>query len=587
MNRKKIAVVFLIVIILNYFSPVITSSINAAVNTDYYDLEKDAEDFEGSISTSSIILSWIGEICYTVCFGIENMGAKIVKSFTGKEFFPWADKIIFNTIPILDINFINPAPGSLMKDPSGNETTVGIMIRNIYFTCMAISIGFLSIIIAISGIRLAFASMASDKAKLKESIVSWLTCLIMIFGLHYILSFTFYLNEKLVEAASSIANDALSEASDKVAQNMKLQADKDNEELVESFLKRCEKEALIESIPIIGDVISWVKDLLGAIAKALGKVWNFITGKDDGEDSIDVETLGKMYPEKEDFLNFFRNESDPKLKKQKYDVAAMLLKNKYYRSEYLKWISGNDQNDITNAGLGGLGRNILIACNDCLGIVDTGYKALRSLYTSVALIIYKGGNDGQPFKSVAEACLDEGGFDDNDDAVSDLKEQAEKDKLNNDKEKGYLYTMVTSTEEFNKLIDETDQNISKAYDELNKEGADKNKIKNEIFGYNLIKLYATAYYEYIYEGDDKEVAEASDIITSLGEFFRESTWYVDTANGDWAPTSINVVSAICYGVFIVQSLLFLFSYLKRFFYVLILSLIGPIVVTFDYLRKAV
>lgn len=585
MKKRNIAIFLLVLIILNFFTPSVQTI--AVVNTDYYNLEKDAEDFDGSINTSSIILSWIGEIAYTVCFGIENMGAKIVKSFTGKEFFPWADKIIFNTIPILDINFINPAPGSLMKDPSGNETTVGTIIRNIYFTSMAIGIGFLGLLIAIVGIRLAFASIAADKAKLKESIINWLTCLMLIFGLHYALSFTFYLNEKLVESASVIANNVLADASDKVAQNMKLQADKDNEKLVEAFLNRCEKKALIEEIPIIGEVISWVKDLLGAIAKALEKAWNFITGNDEDTNTIDVETLGKMYPEKEDFLKFFREESDPKLKKQKYDVAAMLLKNKYYRSEYLKWISGNDQNDITNAGLSGLGRNILIACNDCLGIVDTGYKALRSLYTSVALITYQGGNGGQPFKSVAEACLDEGGVSENEEAVEDLKKQVEKTKLNNDKEKGYLYTIVTSTEEFNKLIDETDQNILKAYDDLNKEGADKNKIENEIFGYNLTKLYATAYYEYIYEGDDKEVTNASDIISSLGEFFRESTWYVDTANGDWAPTSINVLSAICYGVFIIQSLMLLFAYLKRFFYVLILSLMGPIVVVFDYLSKSV
>lgn len=585
MNKRNIAIVLVIVIILNFLSPIILSA-KAAVNIDYYNMEKDAEDFEGEINTSSIILSWIGEICYTVCFGIENMGAKIVKAFTGKEFFPWADKIIFNTIPILDINFINPAPGSLMKDTSGKETTVGVMIRNIYFTSMAIAIGFLSIIIAISGIRLAFASIAADKAKLKEAVVGWLTCLILIFGLHFILSFTFYLNEKLVEAASTIANDALSEASDEVAKNMKLQSDKDNEKIVEAFLNRCEKEALIDSIPIVGQVVSWVKDLLGAIGKALKKAWSFITGNKDDTDTIDVGTLKGMYPEKEDFLKFFREESDPKLKKQKYDVAAMMLKNKYYRSEYLKWISGNDQNDVTNAGLGGLGRNILIACNDCLGIVDTGYKALRSLYTSVALITYKGEN-GKPFKSVAEACLDNGKFDVNDDAIQDLKNQKAKAEFNNDKNKGYLYTIVTSTEEFNKLIDETDDNISKAYDDLNKEGADKNKIKNEIFGYNLIKLYATAYYEYIYEGDDKSVTKASDIISSLGEFFRESTWYVDTANGDWAPTTINVVSAICYGIFIIQSLMFLFAYLKRFFYVIILSLMGPIVVIFDYLSKAV
>ncbi len=583
MKRKNIAIVLLIVIILNFLSPVINNTM-AVVNRDYYDMETGGEDFEGTIDSSSILLRWIGEICYTFCYGIENMGAKIVQAFTGKEFFPWADKIIFNTIPILDINFINPAPGSLMKDTSGKETTVGTMIRNIYFTSMAIAIGFLSIVIAISGIRLAFASMAADKAKLKESVISWLTCLILIFGLHYILSFTFYLNEKLVQAASTIANDALGNASDSVVKNLKAQADKNNEAVVESFLAICEKEALIDSIPIIGDIVGFAKDLIKGIGKALGKVWKWITGKDDekNEDEISVETLGTMYPEKDDYLKYFRNKDDEKLHKLRVDVAAYMLKNKYYRAEYLDWISGNDTNDITNAGLKGVGKNILIACNDCLGIVDTGYKALRSLYTSVQLVVYQGGGkDDQPFKSVAGA-IDEGKMGEDKD---DLIKQREKTKL--DADKGYLYAIINSTEDYNKMIAECDQGIIEANHELTKEGADKSALKSKIFGLNMQKLYAGAYYEYVYDGEDKYIPKASDTISSLGDYFRESTWYVDTANGDWAPTSMNVVSSLCYGIFIIQSLMFLFAYLKRFFYVLILSLIGPIVVIFDYLSKAV
>ena len=101
------------------------------------------------------------------------------------------------------------------------------------------------------------------------------------------------------------------------------------------------------------------------------------------------------------------------------------------------------------------------------------------------------------------------------------------------------------------------------------------------------KLYAAAYYEYVYEGDDKYIPKASDTISSLGDYFKSSSWYVDTANGDWAPTSMNVVSAVCYGVFIIQSLMLLFAYFKRFFYVVILSLIGPVVVIFDYMGKSI
>lgn len=581
MNKRNIAIVLLIVILLNFLAP--SFQLSAAVNKDYYDMETGGDDFSGTIDSSSILLRWIGEIMYTFCYGIENMGAKIVQAFTGKEFFPWADKIIFNTIPILDVNFINPAPGSLMKDTSGNETVIGSIIRNLYFTSMSIAIGFLSIVIAVSGIRLAFASIAADKAKLKESIVSWITCLLLIFGLHYILSFTFYVNEKLVQTASVVANNVLENASDSVAKNLKAQADENNEAIVESFLAICEREALIDSIPIVGEIVSFARNLIQGIGKALDKAWKWITGQDSEEDNeIDVETLKTMYPEKSDYLNYFRDKSDEKLHKQRIDVAAAMLKNKYYRANYLDWISGNDTNDITNAGLVGLGKNILITCNDCLGIVDTGYKALRSLYTSVQLVVYQGGGkDNQPFNSVAAAIDDSKLKGDN----SELVTQREKTKL--DAQNGYLYALINSTDDYNKMIAECDKALIEANHELTKEGANKSALNTKIFALNMQKLYAGAYYEYIYEGEDKYVPRASDTISSLGEFFRESTWYVDTANGDWAPTSMNVVSSICYGIFIIQSLMFLFAYLKRFFYVLILSLMGPVVVIFDYLGKVV
>lgn len=581
MNKRNIAIVLLIVILLNFLAP--SFQLSAAVNKDYYDMETGGDDFSGTIDSSSILLRWIGEIMYTFCYGIENMGAKIVQAFTGKEFFPWADKIIFNTIPILDVNFINPAPGSLMKDTSGNETVIGSIIRNLYFTSMSIAIGFLSIVIAVSGIRLAFASIAADKAKLKESIVSWITCLLLIFGLHYILSFTFYVNEKLVQTASVVANNVLENASDSVAKNLKAQADENNEAIVESFLAICEREALIDSIPIVGEIVSFARNLIQGIGKALNKAWKWITGQDSEEDNeIDVETLKTMYPEKSDYLNYFRDKSDEKLHKQRIDVAAAMLKNKYYRANYLDWISGNDTNDITNAGLVGLGKNILITCNDCLGIVDTGYKALRSLYTSVQLVVYQGGGkDNQPFNSVAAAIDDSKLEGDN----SELVTQREKTKL--DAQNGYLYALINSTDDYNKMIAECDKALIEANHELTKEGANKSALNTKIFALNMQKLYAGAYYEYIYEGEDKYVPRASDTISSLGDFFRESTWYVDTANGDWAPTSMNVVSSICYGIFIIQSLMFLFAYLKRFFYVLILSLMGPVVVIFDYLGKVV
>ena len=127
--------------------------------------------------------------------------------------FPWADKIIFNVIPVLDVNFINPANGSLFTMGTGK---IGEVIKNVYFTGLSIAVGFLSIIVGVMAIRMAISTIAAEKARYKESIVTFLTALVLLFGTHFLLSFTFYLNEKMVEVASQIVVSAV----DKVGFNI-------------------------------------------------------------------------------------------------------------------------------------------------------------------------------------------------------------------------------------------------------------------------------------------------------------------------------------------------------------------------------
>lgn len=586
MNRKKVAIFLLVIVLFSIIVPKV--NIQAAVNVNYYDYEADAEVGDGDLGASSIVIKWAAEILYTICDGVEFAAGNFVRAFTGKAFFPWADKIIFNTIPILDVNFINPAPGSLMKDTSGNETTIGKMIRNMYFTSLSLAIGFLGIVIAVAAIRLAVSTIASEKAKYKEAIVQWLTCIVLLFVLHYLLAFMFYLNERLVVIAGKISSEMLSEASDNMVKKLKAESDKDNEAIVTAFVNRCEKEALIHSIPIVGKVIKFAENLIHSICNAIDAIWKwFNPDKEDAEDKISKSQLGKMYPNKKDYANYFKDKSNPE-HEMRINVAAYLLKNKYYRKNYLDWISGNDTNSITESGLTGVGKNILITCNDCLGIVDTGYKALRTIFTSVAMVTYKGGKNykgedtGLPYESVAAEA--------NVDSTDEIEEEKRKSALTNAAyaDDVYYYQIIKSTKDYNDYIRICDEQISannKKKDEASSDD-DKKKYSNNIFILNLSKIYAGAYYEYVYQGSDKYIPTTSDTVSSLGDFFKQTSWYVDTAAGDWAPTTINVVSTICYAMFIVQSLMFVFAYFKRLFYVVILSVIGPIVVVFDYFKKS-
>lgn len=160
-----------------------------------------------------LLLGALGKAIAAIGWVIEKLAAGIIKILTGgAAMFPWADQIIFNSIPLLDVNFINPAQNSLFYG-TNDYSLIGNSVRNIYFTGMSIGLAFLGIIVAVMAIRLAISSIASEKAKYKEAIVTWITALVLLFGLHYIISFTFYINEQLTSVAGTIVNEQINNAS--------------------------------------------------------------------------------------------------------------------------------------------------------------------------------------------------------------------------------------------------------------------------------------------------------------------------------------------------------------------------------------
>ena len=154
-----------------------------------------------------MLLEILGIAIYALAWVVEILVKTVVWLLTSNFQFPWADRTIFNGMQILDVNFINPSPGSLFMDLNSNFTAIGNSIRNIYFTGLSVALGFLGIVVAVMAIRLAISSIASEKAKYKEAIVHWITALVLLFGMHYVIALTFYVNEQMVEVASNIVFD--------------------------------------------------------------------------------------------------------------------------------------------------------------------------------------------------------------------------------------------------------------------------------------------------------------------------------------------------------------------------------------------
>lgn len=95
-----------------------------------------------------------------------------------------------------------------------------------------------------------------------------------------------------------------------------------------------------------------------------------------------------------------------------------------------------------------------------------------------------------------------------------------------------------------------------------------------------------------------EKGNVNDIIANLGGFFKQSAYVYtskkSTTNDEgktevitgWRASKVSVTGALLYGIFVFQSCMYLIMYVKRLFYVLMLSMFGPIVVIYDFFMKS-
>lgn len=226
-QMKIISICFIFIMIFNIFG-----NVYAATNKAYGDSRPVAEvDLESKLQ-NSVLLEAIATLVYGLGSLVETLVGAVFEKLTGENSFPWADKVIFNTVPFLDVNFLNPESGSLFRSSDGADTYLANIIRNTYYTVLTLAIGFLGIIVGIMAIRLAVSTIASEKAKYKEAIGKFLISLVMLFCVHYVISFVFYLNESAVTIASTILLDNMEKV--KIDDSF-LASNLSDEQLIENF----------------------------------------------------------------------------------------------------------------------------------------------------------------------------------------------------------------------------------------------------------------------------------------------------------------------------------------------------------------
>lgn len=188
MKKKTCKIIICISLVVMLFTSF--GNVFGATNPDYTPSIQVSENALDSKIKSNILLDTLAGMINAIASLAEYLLGAVFKTLTGDNIFPWADRIIFNGIGFLDINFLNPASNSLFVS-NGSTSILGKVVYSVYSTIFSLAVLFLGVAVGIMAIRLALSSIAAEKAKYKQAIVNWATCIVMLFLMHYILAFIF------------------------------------------------------------------------------------------------------------------------------------------------------------------------------------------------------------------------------------------------------------------------------------------------------------------------------------------------------------------------------------------------------------
>lgn len=525
-NLNKIITAFILIIV---FSFVCQNNIMYAKTNKVYTTSAEAGviDVDKAVSNAPV-LQEIAHMIYALAGFVEEIVAGIVSVFTGQNVFPWADRVVFNTMPILDINFVSPSAGSLFADIYGNPTDLGNIVRNIYYIIFNLSVVFFGVVVGVMALKLAVASMASEKAKYKQAITNWLLALILIFTAHYLMSFIFFVNEKMVEVASAVIT----------SQDFDFSLDVDNMtdeeinevcnaimlEVVDGHINYDQTYNTHSSL-VFYNPVKW--DDLSA-QEYMIKVITELNEKSDGYYGKDIFTIK------------WGDYVDPEFGIRKCDDYKSWRDTKRedwaepgdYQDEWLRCVMKLYADPSYRIGMD-------------IGNEELTYVVFMDAAYIFNLLTYHG---------LAENKVTEEQF------INGIRNLA-------------LH--------INNSIVFYEDSSDDQYDLYNGSNYNRNlKAKEKHFE----KLWKHVQKYYMQDkGNYKE-----EVFSGMGDFFKGAVTAINlykNKNGEYKVNDFNAVPAILYSIFIIQSIMYFIAYLKRFFFILVLALFAPLVIVYDFLAK--
>ena len=133
------------------------------------------------------------------------------------QFWFTIDKVVFNRIALFNINYFdipeddveNPTyeVGSTVIEQNTSNIAIKKQVSKVYYICRMIALAMSLVVLIYIGIRMAISTVASDQAKYKKMLMSWIESLVILFVMVYIMVFIINIGESLTGVFYDIRND--------------------------------------------------------------------------------------------------------------------------------------------------------------------------------------------------------------------------------------------------------------------------------------------------------------------------------------------------------------------------------------------
>lgn len=577
MKKKTYKIIICISLVVMLFTNF--TSVFGATNPDYTPEKKVSETALDSKIKDSILLDALANMINAVASLAEYLIGAIFSALTGDNIFPWADRIIFNGIAFLDINFLNPDPSSLFGSTI-EPSILGKVVRNVYSTIFSLAVLFLGVAVGVMAIRLAISSIAAEKAKYKQALVNWGTCMIMLFLMHYVLAFVFWINEQMVQVASGIFLQAVAKSGvSDIDYSLALSSAIDPETRRDIFLKSCNDYNGAKDYLESADV-NIVENLLGSDEYQRNRMVYIADSSDEWQDNVGRFFGGEAENNQRGMLRLKSDvEAATKIKNNLESAQKSVEDNGYY---VVKYVAKTNQIDFVN---------------------DTNVKVWRNMKK------YKESDDYED--DLRRYLWSINCFNGQKDLFNWIRDYPNH-KVDLEFSPNFWTAVVGESFSITTAVDgmglislgskfvgmigsnnlRSDLNNA-SLDQLIEWVGGENKA-------NKIANYRLKCDGYIWNAGNGSTAQGKtqDLIANLGYFFKKTAYVYNTEkttdeNGKevqevtgWRASKLSVTGALLYAIFIFQSCMYLIMYVKRLFYVIMLSMFGPIVVIYDFFMKS-